>query len=75
MGLPKTVRFDDDLEAKVEEYLKSNGIKFAQLMNMAVTRFISEPQVIQLVPVDTKDFITTAQKAFNNHKDAMDKLK
>jgi hypothetical protein len=27
MGLPKTVRFDEDLEQKVEQYLESNGVK------------------------------------------------
>ncbi|MCB0350098.1 MAG: hypothetical protein KDD38_02870 [Bdellovibrionales bacterium] len=75
MGLPKTVRFDDDLEKKVEEYLEANGLKFAQLVNMAVSKFITEPQTIQLAPVDTKDFMATAKKAFKKHKDAMDKLK
>lgn len=75
MGLPKTVRFDDDLEKKVEEYLDANGLKFAQLVNMAVAKFITEPQTIQLAPVETKDFMATAKKAFKKHKDAMDKLK
>jgi hypothetical protein len=75
MGLPKTVRFDDDLDKKVEEYLKTNGIKFAQLVNMAVAKFISESQTIHLAPVDTRDFMATARKTFNKHKDAMDKLK
>ena len=74
-GLPKTVRFNDDLEKKVEKYLETNGIKFAQLVNMAVTKFITEPQSIQLAPVSTKDFMATAQKAFKKHKNAMDKLK
>lgn len=75
MGLPKTVRFDDELEKKVEMYLESNGIKFAQLVNLAVEKFISEPQTIRLAPVETKDFMATAQKAFKRHKNAMDKLK
>lgn len=75
MGLPKTIRFDDDLEKKVEEYLEANGIKFVQLVNMAVAKFITEPQTIQLAPVDTNDFMATAQKAFKKHKDTMDKLK
>ena len=75
MGLPKTVRFDEDLETKVEKYLEANGIKFSQLLSMAVTKFISEPQSIQLVPVDTKSFMKVATKAFKKHKDAMDKLK
>ncbi len=30
MGIPKTVRFDDELEKKIERYLESNGIKFAR---------------------------------------------
>lgn len=75
MGLPKTVRFDDDLEKQVEDYLEVNGLKFTQLVNMAVAKFIREPQTIQLAPVATKDFMATAQKAFKKHKNAMDKLK
>lgn len=75
MGLPKTVRFDDELEKKVEKYLEANGIKFTQLMNMAVTKFINEPQTILLAPVNTADFMATAKKAFKKHKSAMDKLK
>ena len=75
MGLPKTVRFDDALEKQVEKYLEANGLKFTQLVNMAVAKFIAEPQTIQLAPVDTKDFMVTAKKAFAKHKNAMDKLK
>lgn len=75
MGLPKTVRFDDDLEKKIEEYLEANGIKFSQLVNLAVTQFISQPQAIRLVPVATGDFLKTAKSAFKKHKDAMNKLK
>lgn len=75
MGLPKTIRLEDELEAKVEKYLEANGIKFSQLMNMAVSKFISEPQTIQLAPVKEKDFLASASKAFKKHKNAMDKLK
>ncbi len=75
MGLPKTVRFEDELEEKVEKYLEANGIKFSQLVNLAVSKFISEPQTIQLAPVNQKDFLAAASKAFKKHKNAMDKLK
>lgn len=75
MGLPKTVRFEEELEEKLEKYLEANGIRFSQLINLAVSKFISEPQSIQLAPVDTKDFMKTATKAFHKHKKAMDKLK
>ncbi len=75
MGLPKTVRLEDDLEKKVENYLEANGIRFAQLINLAVERFINEPQTIQLSPVDENDFAIAAGKAFKKHKNAMDKLK
>jgi len=75
MGLPKTVRFEEELEEKLEKYLEANGIRFSQLVNLAVSKFISEPQSIQLAPVDTKDFMKKATKAFHKHKNAMDKLK
>ncbi len=75
MGLPKSIRLDEDLESKVESYLDANGIKFAQLVNLAVEKFINEPQTIQLAPVNENDFLKTATKAFKKHKNAMDKLK
>lgn len=75
MGLPKTVRFDDDLEKKVEQYLEANGIKFSQLVNLAVANFISKPQTIELAPVDTQPFLNAAKKGFQKHKNTMDRLK
>jgi hypothetical protein len=75
MGLPKTVRLEEALEERVEKYLANNEIKFSQLINMAVEKFISELHTIELKPVDTHEFLRTARKAFKKHKDTMDKLK
>lgn len=75
MGLPKTIRLDERLEQKVEEYIEANEVKFSQLINMALTKFISEPQTIHLAPVKTGAFIQQAKKTFKKHKNAMDKLK
>ena len=75
MGLPKTIRLDEQLEQKVEEYIEANEVKFSQLINMALAKFISEPQTIHLAPVKTVAFIQQAKKAFKKHKNAMDKLK
>lgn len=75
MGLPKTIRLDEELEEKVEKYLDKNNIKFAQLINIAVNRFISEPQTIELKPIESAQWDKTVKKAFSKHKNAMDKLK
>ena len=75
MGLPKTIRLEDELESKVEEFLQKNSIKFPQLVNMALKKFISEPQTIELVPVDNETWTKATQKAYKKHKHAMDKLK
>ncbi len=75
MSLPKSVRFDSDLEKKVESYLEQNPVKFSQLIAMAVEKFISEPQKIELRPVDSAKIRETAKKAFLKHKHTMDKLK
>ena len=75
MGLPKTIRLDDELEAKVEEYIEKNDIKFTHLINIAVETFISEPQSIELTPIDSKNWEKTVAKAHKKHKGAMDKLK
>jgi len=75
MGLPKSVRVEGDLEKKIEAYLDKNPVKFSQLVAMALEKFISEPQTIELRPVDDKQFLETAKKAFKKHKHTMDKLK
>ncbi len=75
MGLPKSVRVEGDLEKKIEAYLDKNPVKFSQLVAMALEKFISEPQTIELRPVDDKRFLETAKKAFKKHKHTMDKLK
>lgn len=68
MGLPKTVRLEEELEHKVEEYLEANGVKFSQLMNMAVAKFISEPQTIHLAPVKTEAFSEQPKKLLRSIK-------
>jgi hypothetical protein len=75
MGLPKTVRFEDELEKEIEEYLEINNLKFSQLLHSAIRKFISETQTITLVPANTGKFLKTAKRAFKKHKNAMDKLK
>ena len=75
MPLPKSVRLEPGLEGQVKNYLKKNKIKFSQLVSMAVAKFISEPQTIELVPADTKEFLKGVNRAYVTHKDAMDKLK
>lgn len=75
MGIPKTVRLKDEIEEKVEVYLKRNSLSFPDLVNLAVEKFISEPQTIELIPVDNDELMKHAQKAFKKHKHAMDKLK
>ena len=75
MGLPKSIRFDSTLEAQVEDYLKENNIRFAQLIQLAILKFISEKQSIELKPISSKKWRSSIEKAYKKHKDAMDKLK
>ena len=55
MGLPKSIRLDDHVEKKVEAYLKKNAISFARLVNLALVKYISEPQRIDLAPVKNEE--------------------
>lgn len=75
MGVPKSIRLNAAIEEKVEIYLEQNGISFPDLVNMAVEKFISEPQTIELSPVSERTFLKSAKKAYKKHKKAMDKLK
>lgn len=75
MGLPKSIRLKDELEDKIESYMELNGIKFADLINNALEKYISEPQTITLMPIDSKEFMNLAKKAVKKYRHAMDKLK
>ena len=75
MSSPKTIRLDSILEKRVEEYTKQNRVKFSQLVKLAIEKFISEPQTIELSPIRDSDWLSTTKKAFKRHKHAMDKLK
>lgn len=75
MGLPKSIRLDQELENEIEDYMNRNKIKFPQLISLALRNFISQPQTIELHPVDDKKWTAAVEKSFKKHKNAMDKLK
>ncbi|MCC6448710.1 MAG: hypothetical protein IT215_08505 [Chitinophagaceae bacterium] len=75
MSAPKSVRLEDTLEIRVDEYMEKNHLKFPQLINMALKKFISEEQVITLSPASDGEFLKTAKKAFKKHKHTIDKFK
>lgn len=75
MGIPKTIRLNDKIEDQVEAYLKKNSITFPDLVNLALEKFISEPQTIELEPIDRATFLKSAKRVYKKHKKTMDKLK
>jgi predicted transcriptional regulator len=75
MSTPKSVRLEDALEIRVDEYMEKNHLKFPQLINMALRKFISEEQTITLAPASNKEALEAAKKAFKKHKHTIDKLK
>ena len=76
MGKPKTIRFEEQLEPKVNEYVEKNGMKLNQLVNLAVKKFITETNTIELEPVDIADenWNKTMKKAFKNNRKAIGEL-
>ena len=74
MSKPRTVRFPEGFDGMVDEYLTQNGLKFNQFIKLAVEKFMSEPNAIELVPVDKKKFREHMKKAFSEHRKAMDEL-
>lgn len=76
MAKAKTIRFEDHLESKVEEYAQKNGMKLNQLVNLAVKKFISESNTIELEPVDIDDesWNKSMKKAFKKNRKGIDEL-
>ena len=74
MSRPRTIRFKEQLDSKVDEYTSKNGLNLNQLINLAVEQFISKPNTIELVPVDDDKWNEEMKKAFAKHRKAMDEL-
>ncbi|MCB0412128.1 MAG: hypothetical protein KDD22_06350 [Bdellovibrionales bacterium] len=76
MSKARTVRFSETLDAMVDEYVEKNGIKFNQLVNLAVKKFISESHTIKLEPVEAKDGVweKQLQEAMKNNRRVLDEL-
>ena len=74
MTKARTIRFREDLDLQVDEYTSKNDLNLNQMVNLAVEKFISEPHTIELVPVDKQKFKEHLEKAFIEHKKAMDEL-
>lgn len=70
-----SIRFDEELVPKIEAYVRQNRIKLNRLVNIAVQKFISEPNSIPLIPIEPKSWEKSVAKAFKKHKKAMDEMK
>ena len=70
-----SIRFDESLVPRINAYVRQNRIKLNRLVNLAVEKFISEPNSIPLIPIESKDWEKGLDKAFKRHKKTMDDLK
>lgn len=76
MSKARTIRFNEQIDALVDEYTNKNGLKLNQLVNIAVKKFITEPNSIDLEPVDANnsEWEGSMNKAFTKHRKSMDEL-
>ncbi len=76
MTKARTIRFEEKLDSIVDEYTDKNGLKLNQLVNIAVKKYISEPNSIELEPVTVEDSKWDAKmrKSFKQNKKAMKEL-
>lgn len=76
MSKARTVRFEEELDRMVDQFTDINGLKVNQLVNLAVRKYITEPNSIELEPVDTSDeqWTKNMKKSFSKHRKSMDEL-
>jgi hypothetical protein len=74
-----SVRLDTDLEPNIDQWLAKNpGIHLSRLVNLAIRRFISEPQTLKPVsvaPAKSTAVKRSMKKMMQQHQDMLDKLK
>ena len=75
MSKTRTVRFDDRLDTMVDSYIHKNGLKFNQLVNLAVEKYISGKNVIDLEPVRRDEWDGAVNGNLKKHKKTVDDLK
>ena len=75
MAKERVVKFDDELDVMIDEYVHANGIKINKLINLAVEKYISAPRTIELTPVDSDKWEKLTKETFAEHREAMDELK
>lgn len=73
MSKARTIRFSDHLDSMVDEYTDRNGLKVNQLVNIAVKKFISEHNTIELEPIKASDntWEKGIKKSFKKHRKTM----
>jgi hypothetical protein len=75
-SVTKSVRVKKDLENKVNEFLEKNPtLSFSQLIALAVEKYISEPNSIELVPIKPEELERSVNKILKDYKPTLDKLK
>ena len=75
-SIVKSIRIKKDLEKKVNEFLENNpSLSLTQLTALALEKFISEPNSIELVPISTDELSTRVSDLLIKHKSTFDKLK
>ncbi len=76
MSKTRTVRFNEQLDSQVDEYTMKNGLKLNQLINIAVKKYISEPNSIELEPIEAKDsdWKDGIEQVFSKHSKALGEL-
>lgn len=76
MAKARTVRFEEELDKMVDQFTDKNGLKLNQLVNLAVKKYITEPNTIELKPVHASDeeWNNKMKKSFAKNRKAMDEL-
>ena len=74
MGKARTVRFEDDVDPAVDQFLEKNDINFNKMVNLAVKEFISNPHYIELIPVNEEEWDKLMKKSYKKYKKTLDEL-
>lgn len=75
---PTSIRIDENLRPKIEEWLDKNNIGLSRLVNIAIAKYISEAQLLEPVEIVTakdEDVQKSAKKMISKHKKALERLK
>ena len=75
MAVAKTIRISEEVNSMADEFARKNGLKFNQVVSLALEKYVGEQNTVELEPINKKKWEEASNDTFSKHKKTIDDLK